>query len=354
MAGPYIRLLADHEAALADLYASFANHLSGSSDFWNKMADDERKHQALIEDIRIKLEDGTWRFKRPDFVANAIIESLNWVEDLKKGFAIRGLSMRDALQTALQLEKSMIEHRFFDVFESDSTVSIVVMEAEAAGTRAHIHRLELEAKRFKWRIMGRKKVYPRYEAKPLSRAELQASLKGAQADMLGRLVSLEEAIARLYVIFAEKQHAYSEFWSHIAAEEVQHSTMLKQLYKVLEKGKVFGNVDRFNEQTLDREIKAVLKAEFEASNGLYSPRDCALIALKIEKSLSEDGFYSTVTSDSEEFRIVAERLNVWNHEHVERIEAEVKRIVENDTSSPQLRQARVADRILLNRFGRGK
>lgn len=322
VAGPYTRLLAEHEGAMAALYDTLANSITSAESFWRTMSREEMIHQNLVLKIDENLQKGEWKFKRPMFVTSGIVDSLEWIANHKSEVETKGISMREALKLALNLETGMIEANFFDVLDSDDAVMIEVVETQTAYTKAHIRRLQKEAKRLKWRIFGSRKLFPKGEAKTLTRGELKTNIKAAQANMLGMLIAMEEAASRLYIAFSERVPGYS-IWGVMAAEELQHATMLKTLYKLLEDGKVFYNVEHFNRKTLEEITAFIQNAEFDARHEKLSRHQAVCIALKIEKSMTEHGFYSTVTSDAPEFQIIAARLVQLTKEHVVKLDEEM-------------------------------
>lgn len=332
MAGPYTRLLADHEQAAADFYTSFAGLLHSSSPFWTAMAEEELYHKKLINGIDEKLHSGEWRFKRPRFLTSTILQSIEWVETRQKDVEKNGISMRGALKLALELENTMIECRFFEVLDKDTPEMMSIMESLAAYSRAHLERLQSEARRLKWRIAGWRKVRAKLKAHGdgagMSRSEVQESVKTAQADMLGLLVSLEEAASGLYSAYSERFAGSSDFWAKLAAEELQHGILLKGLYKLLDQGRVFRNVERFNRRGIEAEIRVILNAEFVARHGKLSIHDAVNMALRVERGITESGFYATVKSDAPEFAVIAARLVGCTKEHLRRLEREVGRTID--------------------------
>jgi len=330
VSGPYTRLLAEHERAIADLYETFATTIRVGASFWHEIAEEEREHDQMVLEIDEQLQKGQWAFRRPTFITSAIAESLEWVARQQKNVESRGISMREALKLALQLESSMMEAKFFDVLDRDAPEMMSVIESLAAYSRAHIKRLQLETKRLKWRIFGKHIFRPRTMKliKAQSRGELRSSVKAAQADMLGLLISLEESISELYKAYSQRIPDARDFWANLAAEEVRHAAMLRKFYNYLDRGQLFGNVKHFSRKAIEADVDFVLKAEFEARHGSLSRHKACNCALKIEEDMTEKGFYSTVVSDAPEFQTIAKRLVELTREHIDRIKDEVGRTIE--------------------------
>ena len=322
LAGPYTRLLASHEDAVADLYATLAVTLRNANAFWSSMAKEELDHKKLILTIDNKLQRAEYVFKRPVFVTTTIDSSLQWLAARQEAIKRDGISMREALKLALSVESTMIEAGFFQVLDADTPGMMDILKSLEAYTKAHIRQLELEARRFKWRLTGWRRSHPKAVTDRAVGKSVQASVKAAQADMLGLLVSLEESTACLYSAYSRRLKASERFWTELAAEEMQHAALMRSLYRILDSGSVFYNVGRFNREAIQTDVHAVLNAEYAARHEKLSPMDAINTALRIERFITETGFFSTVRSDSREYQIIAERLAHCTKEHVKRLEQE--------------------------------
>jgi len=327
MAGPYMRLLAEHEGAAADLYDCLAETLPRAGKFWKTLAGEEMEHRRMVMGIEDKLMDGEWLFKRPAFLTIAIVESLDWIALQKKTAQAKGISMRSALKLALELEDSMIESGFFRVLDNDSPRMMDVLETMETYSKAHMHRLQREARRFKWRLFGGRKVRMKSAGKSSAATDIRESLKSQQSKMLGLLISLEEAASRLYTAYSERLLASKQFWARLAAEEMQHAAMLRGMYKLLDNGHIFTNLDRFRDDVIQADIHFILNAEFDARHGQLSFRKAVNTALAMERTMTDSRFYSTVECGAPEFRIIAERLIVLTEQHIKRIDDETARVI---------------------------
>jgi rubrerythrin len=330
MAGPYTRLLAEHEKALADLYESIGEVLKSEKEFWQTVSKEELEHEQLILEIDEKLQNGEWSFKRPSFVTTAIAESIEWANKKREDVESQGISMREALKLALEFECSMFEDKFFEVVNGDSPEMMNVLESLAGYSRGHVKRLQLEAKRLKWKILGSRKVRPsdvKRRATP-SHDALKANLLATQADLLGLMVSLEEAASSLYRAYSERIPDCKDFWAKLSSEETRHADMLRSLYKTLESGNVFYNLDRFRKENIQADIDFIRMAEFDAMHGKLTRNKAVNVALKLERSITESAFYSTVKSDAPEYERIAGTLVERTREHIHRIEEETGRIIE--------------------------
>ncbi|MBA4387893.1 MAG: hypothetical protein C0404_07920 [Verrucomicrobia bacterium] len=327
LAGPYTRLLAEHEGAMSDFYGVCATLLRDAEQFWRTLAEEELGHQEIVTTLHEKLHQGALKFKRPRFAASAILDSLDVIAQRKKQMQTHGISMREALRLAVDFETGMLETGFFNIADGDAPETMEVLLQQAAYTGNHIKRLQKEARRLKWRLVGARK-FRFLHGGALSGEELRATVRTTQGAMLGLLVTLEETISHLYNAYSERLPESRAFWSRVAAEEMQHAAMIRQLYKVLEHGRLFYNIDTFNRRALESEIDLVLNAEFEARHGRLSYYSAINMALKIERFLLERDFYKTAKSDAPDFRLVANRMTENIRIHIRKMEDEAGRVID--------------------------
>ena len=330
LVGPYTRLLAEHEAALADYYDTLANVLETHADFWRTLAKEELAHKQLIVNIDEKLKSGVYRFKRPKFITHGILESLAWIAILKQNVKTKGISMREALKRALELESGMLEANFFAIIDDEDEGMREMLESQKTFTRAHIQRIVLEGKKWKWRILGGKKLFPKTPA-PVTALEgaaadaLNANAQAFQANLLGLLMAREEATGKLYHAYSLRLKEAAPFWLNLAGEEKQREIMLREVFKMLDTGTIFLKVDPSNRKTLEDMIDYIQRAEENARCGQLSYHQAIFSALKIERSRAESGFRDAVKSDTVKFQIVAKRLADLSKGHIALLQNEMLR-----------------------------
>lgn len=135
-------LLVEHEEALQELYSFYATAVAGSSDFWSRLATEESEHGATIRALRHKVEDGSVQFRPGRFSVPALASSLEHVRGQLAKAKDTPVSLAQALSTALDLEKGLIEASFYEVFEGDDPQLQHVLERLAAATREHRDRIQ--------------------------------------------------------------------------------------------------------------------------------------------------------------------------------------------------------------------
>lgn len=327
MAGSYFKLLAEHESALAEIYRLFAATLKQSEQFWLILAAEEDSHKHLILDLEAKVFAGGIIFNRPNFTVAAISDSIDWINQNKTRIKNHGITMKEALRDALTLECGIIESAFFNVVDGDDPNVMELLISQSSKTKNHILRLKKEARRLKWKIFGNRRSTPPPAVQP-SRDDLKLSVRTYQTAILSMLANLEEAISHLYTAFAQRIPDQETFWEKMAAEEMQHASMIRKLYSVLQNGNIFYNIENFNRRALEDSLNTIMNAEFEARHGTLTRAKAMNIALRIERNLVEKEFYKTVRTDAPEFKVIATRMTDHIGRHIKKIEDEAGRLID--------------------------
>lgn len=140
-----ITLLSKHEMAIGNLYERFSKTKS-SGILWHELAKQEFvHHQWLVALFSNSQSDNTY-FNSTLFNVKAIETSLDYIGQLMK--KADQITDRAALNAALDIEKGMIEHNYFDIFLPDSPkVSHILLDLKNE-TQQHIEMIIEEIKQF--------------------------------------------------------------------------------------------------------------------------------------------------------------------------------------------------------------
>jgi rubrerythrin len=145
------------------------------------------------------------------------------------------------------------------------------------------------------------------------------SIDEKKAEVIEMLASHEEAIARLYVAYSEAYPDMKDFWSGLAAEEVEHATWLRNLIPQIEEGSVYFDERRFQIQAIKtsqnylEELKASVQKEKPPAIKALSA------ALDIEKALIERGYFRVAQTDSPGLKQTFENLAKSTTTHIEKV-----------------------------------
>ena len=139
--------LADHEDAIGDLYEAYGTLLGETASFWQGLSAEEYGHGSLMRDLvgpghdrprdhELGVFVDTGRFPLPDLRA-----ATRDVRDQIELAGSSGLSLVQALQTALGFEQEMVERDAYRVFEGDSDNVARVLDHLRVSSERHRDRI---------------------------------------------------------------------------------------------------------------------------------------------------------------------------------------------------------------------
>ena len=156
----------------------------------------------------------------------------------------------------------------------------------------------------------------------------------AQAAIIDNLVLCEEAISRLYAIYAASIPEMEEFWQDLSKKEEIHANVLRSLHKQLTNGNIFRDIGRFEKASTDSFLQRVNDAISFSRENPVTKKTAIETALGIESSVLDAHFYDIVRSDASEYRIIAERLSTDTHEHLTTVQNKLLEIQSKKPSPP--------------------
>jgi len=141
----------------------------------------------------------------------------------------------------------------------------------------------------------------------------------SQRKIIDELADCETQIGSIYRKYAVRFPEMKTLWLGLADAEKTHFDLLKTMHRILDKGSIFYNLGKFDDQTFVQ-IKSLIDESLKnADNPGLTSSDAISTAFKIETSVIDSHFYDVVSSDAPEFKIIAQRLSVDTKKHVETI-----------------------------------
>jgi rubrerythrin len=137
-----IDALIKNEKALEELYKAYADKLALYRNFWQKIAEDEESHAAWINTLYTKMENGLVDFAEDRFPLEAVKDFIKYTEGKKKEALEGNVTLLEALETAVHMERGLLENKFFEVFKDDSLEIKIILEALRLGTAEHLREVE--------------------------------------------------------------------------------------------------------------------------------------------------------------------------------------------------------------------
>jgi rubrerythrin len=120
-----------HEETVARLYTEYAGLFPDMAEFWNTLADDEKRHAAALRQIGQRIEAGELDFSAERFSLEAIRASTAFIESQLAVARHDPVSKALALSTAQAAEEKSIEYQTFHVFtEASAPIELRIMFSE--------------------------------------------------------------------------------------------------------------------------------------------------------------------------------------------------------------------------------
>ena len=132
-----VDLLINNEVNVGKLYRAYAKRFREHCNFWADLASGEVEHAFWIRKLASKIADGTVFVNENRFNAAAIKTFSRYLESELTKANESGISLIAALTTALYIEESLIEQKYFEVFDGDSIEFKKTMIDLANGTKDH-------------------------------------------------------------------------------------------------------------------------------------------------------------------------------------------------------------------------
>lgn len=136
-----IELLAKHEEAIGNLYRVYGEKFEEHREFWQRLSDEEMQHAEWIRRLNNRIQDGSGRLREDKLDAERVSKSLKHIDELLEKAEDKNFSSKEALAQAQAIEQSILESKYFDVFEGDiAEITQVVYYLEHA-TKDHCERV---------------------------------------------------------------------------------------------------------------------------------------------------------------------------------------------------------------------
>jgi hypothetical protein len=131
-----IEQMAKNEIKLSELYAQYAHSFATRKDFWNEIAREEVSHGAWISTLKKRVEEGSVKFGSDRFNIDLLNDFYKYIqaEELK---VKEGMPLIGALVASREIEETMLEKKFFEVFHGDAPELEILLLALEYSTKNH-------------------------------------------------------------------------------------------------------------------------------------------------------------------------------------------------------------------------
>ena len=128
--------LADHEDAIGDLYDAYGTLLTGTASFWQGLSAEEYGHGSLMRDLAARDHELDVFVDARRFPLAQLRGATRDVRDQIELAVSSGVTLVQALETALGFEQEIVEREAYQVFASDSfNVSRVLKHLRVSSER---------------------------------------------------------------------------------------------------------------------------------------------------------------------------------------------------------------------------
>ena len=120
MSHEIINLLIKYEMLMAKLYNVCADTFPDLESFWKELAEEEVKHASTIKELMSEVDNRKVRFKERRFNIRPLEISIEHASNIMKRVADKELDLLGTLSLTYDIEKSLIESRYYEIFSSTS------------------------------------------------------------------------------------------------------------------------------------------------------------------------------------------------------------------------------------------
>ena len=140
-----LSLLAKNEEIVRDIYKEFSKKFPKKNEFWLGLSHDEQKHADSIKELGLKIGKGLE--VDVDVFDEDLVTGFNEELISYRNRAVNEkISLKKALSIALDIESSILERKFFKVFQSNEKVIKDTLEYLKNITKKHYKVVKKELK----------------------------------------------------------------------------------------------------------------------------------------------------------------------------------------------------------------
>ncbi len=137
----FLQLLQKYELSIAALYESFASALPQFQDAWMAFVKEERIHAKWIGQLQAHLKNENVSFDQKTYTLQATKIAINYLEKLVEQAKKDKPDLLQALNIAIDIEKSLLESAFLKVFKLDGPKARQIQTRLREATKIHMNRL---------------------------------------------------------------------------------------------------------------------------------------------------------------------------------------------------------------------
>jgi hypothetical protein len=133
-----IESLASCEEAISELYASYSKVVPFQDQFWKELSQKEKVHAQLLKSMHALLDNGNIFWNLDRFDKESIDSFLKTVREAIHVSKEKDFSQKEAIETALSVEASVIDSHFYDIVKSDAKEYSSIAGRLSSDTHNHV------------------------------------------------------------------------------------------------------------------------------------------------------------------------------------------------------------------------
>jgi hypothetical protein len=133
-----IELLATHEETISQLYACYAERFPDHKEFWSTLSEEELEHAKLVR----QLSELSVQYDETKLRIPVIKISLDHIKYQLAKVHKEEVSLINALSTALDLERSIVDGKIFQAFKGYSTDARGILQELESTLQDHVERVQ--------------------------------------------------------------------------------------------------------------------------------------------------------------------------------------------------------------------
>lgn len=134
-------LMAQNEEVVGQLYRAYTKKFPVYKELWEQLAQEEDVHASWLFDLQNKLAKGLIDIDINRFNESAVRTFSAYLKRELARLESEQISLINALSISLYAEKAFIEHKYFEVLESDSIELKNTLTKLKNGTEAHLQKV---------------------------------------------------------------------------------------------------------------------------------------------------------------------------------------------------------------------
>ncbi len=137
-----LNALVDHEKALSRLYLKFSERFQRTRDLWADLSRDEEIHARWLQKMKSLYENGNLEANPERITMMSVSTSIQYIEEQIKKVDSGKITEANALVIASNLERAMIDERYFRLVTSADARFAKIHEKLEKATELHKTKLQ--------------------------------------------------------------------------------------------------------------------------------------------------------------------------------------------------------------------